>query len=340
MTFSAPHISGLSLIARSVMSVALVLLTFSACSTELPSIKDYDFDHAGYRTTLPRTYSQYATWEHGKLHYVTAGRGSKVILIHGLGGSWDNWKIIIPIISARHRVYALDLPGFGLSDRPEVSYSIPFMTQAVLAFMEKAGVEKADFVGHSMGGHVLMDLALKHPEKIQRMILLDAVGAQSLWEPLRRLTLLGLGLLEQNPEWLSPGWVKQLVETCFYKPNDESEEMVKFFMAALQRPEGQQLVRSFSNAAQGILNYPLAHRLRQIRVKTLVVWGQNDRVVSLDHAVTLNREISGSQLRLIPRSGHIPQLERPERLARIMLEYFAKPDGAASISKFKTPDYP
>ncbi len=340
MTFSAPQIRRLSPLWRLAVQVGLVFFAFSACSTELPSIQDYDFDHAGYRINLPHTYSRYTKWEHGKLHYVAAGSGPVVILIHGLGGSWDNWKIIIPILSARYRVYALDLPGFGLSDKPEISYSIPFMAQAVLALMKETGVEKADFVGHSFGGHVLMELALKHPEKVRRMILLDAVGAQSLWEPLRRLTLMGLELLEHNPEWLSPGWAKQLVETCFYKPGDEYEEMVKFFVAALQRPEGRQLVRSFSKAAQGILNYPLTNRLRQIKASTLVVWGQNDQVVSLDQAVKLNREITGSQMQLIPRCGHIPQLERPEQLASIMLEYFGKPDHAAGFSKFKTPDYP
>ena len=316
------------------------MMAITACSSEPPSLKGYDFDHAGYRIRLPHTQSRYVKWEHGKLHYAAAGRGSEVILIHGLGGSWDNWKIIIPLLSIRHRGYALDLPGFGLSDTPEISYTIPFMASAVLAFMKDAGVEKADFVGHSMGGHVLLELALNNPERIRHMILLDASGTQNLWEPLRRLALMGLELLEKNPDWLAPGWARQIVESQFYKQGKESKEMVKFFTAALQRPEGRQLVRSFSKAAHGILKYPLGHRLREIRSSTMVVWGQNDKVLSLKHAVKLNREIIGSQMQVIPRCGHIPQLEKPEELARIMLEYLGDTDDTAPGSPLKAPYYP
>jgi pimeloyl-ACP methyl ester carboxylesterase len=325
---------------RMAAKLVIILLVLSGCNSELPSIKDYDFDHSGYRINLPHTQSLYATWEYGKLHYEAAGRGPDVILIHGLGGSWDNWKIIMPLLSIRYRVYALDLPGFGLSDKPEISYTIPFMAQAVLAFMKEAGVQKADFVGHSLGGHVLLELALTHPDKIRRMILLDAMGAQNLWEPFRMLALMGLELLEKNPQWFSAGWAKQLVESSFYEQDRESEEMVKFFTAALQRPEGQQLVKSFSKAAYGVLSYPLYRRLRDIHARTNVVWGQNDEVLSLDDAVKLNREITGSQMQIIPRCGHIPQLERPELLARIMLDYFGEENGGAPGFLLKAPDYP
>lgn len=316
------------------------MLALSACNPQLPSTKDYDFDHAGYRINLPHTRSHHVKWEHGKLHYVAAGRGPEVILLHGLGGSWDHWRIIIPILSTRHRVYVLDLPGFGLSDKPEISYTIPFMAKAVLAFMKEVGAGQADFVGHCLGGQIILELALKNPEKIRRMILLNSTGAQSLWEPLRLLALMALEVLERNPELFSPGWAKQLVENSFYEAGKESEEMIKFFTAALQRPEGRQLVRSFSKAGQGILNHSITDDLRKIRVPTMVVWGQNDELLSLDNAVKLNREITGSQLQLIPRCGHIPQLERPEYLARIMLEYFREATLATTDSKLKAPDYP
>jgi len=251
-----------------------------------------------------------------EVNYVEIGEGEPIIFVHGLAGCWQNWLENLPHFGRTHRAIALDLPGFGESPMPSWPIDMPAYGRLIHDFCEKLGIERvAALVGNSMGGFVSTEATIERPERFEKLVLVSAAGISFASTESRRIEA-GVRLFEASfPFFAGPrrAWLRRprgrqfAFGRVFHRPNRVRPELLHEQIApGLQSP-------GFSDAIRAIGGYDTRHRLTEIEIPTLVVWGLNDHVVPLEAAIGYNRLIPQSRLELFERTGHVPQMERPAR---------------------------
>ena len=157
----------------------------------------------GQRMAVQTVQDQYVQVGQYNTRFQTQGNGgSNVILIHGLGGYLEHWQQNIESLADRHRVYALDLVGFGRSDKPEADYCLPFFARFVRDFMDCQGIERATLVGNSLGGSIALQFAIDFPSRVEKLVLVDSAGLGkdvTIFLRLVTLPLLGERLTRPRP---------------------------------------------------------------------------------------------------------------------------------------------
>ncbi|MBV9802075.1 MAG: alpha/beta fold hydrolase [Solirubrobacterales bacterium] len=264
--------------------------------------------------------------EAGKISTIEAGTGDPVVLIHGLGATKASFLPTIDALAPSYRTIAVDLPGFGDSEKPLWgAYDAPFFTRSILALLDALELDSAHLVGNSMGGRVALELGLEHPGRTRRLVLL----APSLawlkprpWAPYLRLIPTQLGIFQPAPRPLIEMIVKQFV------PGSDTEWTaagIDEFMRSYVTPLGR---AAFYAAARNIyLEEPrgprgLWTRLAALGPEALFVWGRKDRVVPLAFARHVREELpSAEHLKL--DCGHVPQLERPRQTHDAIARFLA-----------------
>lgn len=243
------------------------------------------------------------------LHYVDVGQGPAVVLIHGLGGSLYNFRYNIPALSQQFRVVALDLKGFGYSDRPlDADYSQTAQAQLVADFMDRLGIGRAAVLGHSLGGAIALRLAALFPQRVTRLILVGSAPPVRLVPPLggsvlRPVLRLGAALMLHQP-----GLREAVLRSGFYDPAFFTQEMLEEFRRVGRiRGTAESIVRVLLDSAR---DEPLD--LAQIRQPTLLLWGEGDRAVGLRVARWLQARLPDARLRVIERARHMVIEERAD----------------------------
>ncbi len=257
-----------------------------------------------------------------KVHYVAGGKdnGSSLIMIHGLGGSWTNWALSLPYLMERHRCLALDLLGFGSSDKSDLPYSIPFYTDLIKSFMEALYIDTAVLIGHSMGGHIILDFCIKYPIRASCVVLVSPYGGH---RPnfLKQLLLQLVTNKREDLRFINDVTVRLAIERLFYRKDSTCKQMVEHYSTLSKSPERRAFSRAFTRTARNILSYSLRHKLNQIDIPALIIAGRNDRVIPLKDVIYMERNIRYSKLVVMNHCGHIPQLEKPEIFARLVLDF-------------------
>ncbi len=251
-----------------------------------------------------------------RLSILEAGDGPPVLALHGLGATKGSFLPTIAALSGRFRVIALDLPGFGDSDKPiGAAYDPPFFARACIDLLDALELDRVHLVGNSLGGRIALEIVLRHPDRVERVALL----APSLaWRrarhlvPLVRLTRPELGLVQLAPRPMVEGIVRRLI------PDAEQGWVaagVDEFLRAYLTPAGR---AAFYAAARHIyLDEPHGQdgfwpRLATLQRDALFVWGRRDRLVPLAFARHVATALPhAAQLEL--DCGHVPQIERPEQ---------------------------
>jgi pimeloyl-ACP methyl ester carboxylesterase len=179
---------------------ALLALTCASCTDfRLAGYRDDRF-LAEYRYALGE---QYVEAEGIKFCYQELGQGPTVLILPGLGTSIDFWQLNVPALAEHFHVVALDPPGFGKSGKPDATYELPWINQRILAFLDAKQIEQASIIGGSMGGHLGLLLALDHPERVDKLVMMGATGA---WPPPAPLLDMGIKLLWN--EWLVSDYMR------------------------------------------------------------------------------------------------------------------------------------
>jgi pimeloyl-ACP methyl ester carboxylesterase len=265
---------------------------------------------------------------HGsRVNYVEMGDGPPVVLVHGLSGCWQNWLENIPPLARRHRVVALDLAGFGESELPQDEISIPGYGRFVDAFLGEIGIERATLVGNSMGGFISAETAISHPSRVERLVLVSAAGLMRVGnrqsyvlERLARLAHPATAAVFARREHLvrRPRARRWMLYGVARYPERLDPELIYEVASGAGKP-------GFLDALKAIADYDFRHRLPEIAVPTLIVWGSNDRVVPVSGAYEYEQLIPGSRRVIFEDTGHVPMLERPARFNQLLEEFLAEP---------------
>jgi len=260
---------------------------------------------------------------HGlQLRLLSAGHGWPLLLLHGLGGGADEWLEVLPRLGARFRAMALDAPGHGLSEKPRTfAYDVPSYARTLLGVMDALGIRRAPLVAVSGGGVVALTVALTHPERVSKLVLVDAagLGREVAWSyRLATLPLAGYALrrigrrsierlgrrLCRRPERLPEGWVERRLR--LWREPGAVEAFVATARAGISL-RGQRV------------HY--AGRLHEIRHPTLLIWGRDDPIIPVAHAIAAARALPNARLHIFENCGHVPLWEYPDAFAQLVLEF-------------------
>jgi pimeloyl-ACP methyl ester carboxylesterase len=270
-----------------------------------------------------------------KLHghevgYRTAGEGATVVLIHGMAGSSRTWRDVIPLLARDHMVVAPDLPGHGESSKPRGDYSLGAHASALRDLLAGAlGIERATLVGQSLGGGVAMQLAYQHPELCERLVLVASggLGREVSW----LLRLLALPAAEYVLPLFFPRFLRERGRALGARLHGAGlraphvREMWDAW-ASLVEPESR---RAFVRTLCAVIDaggqaVSAADRLYlAAAVPTLIVWGDRDGIIPVDHAHAAHARMPGSRLEIFEGAGHFLHAEEPVRFARTLAEFIA-----------------
>ena len=252
----------------------------------------------------------------GVISTCEAGRGPAALLLHGLGATKVSFLPTLNALADTHRVIAVDLPGFGDSDKPiRGAYDAPFFASAMTALLDALELERAHVVGNSMGGRVALELGLRSPERVDRLALLApslAWRRSRPWAPYLRLVAPQLGLIQPAPRPVVEAIVRRVV------PGSDTEWTavgIDEFLRSYLTPRGR---AAFYAAARNIyLEEPFGPdgfwtRLKSLTRPSLFVWGRRDPIVPIRFEQHVREALPGAQ-HLELDCGHVPQLERPRQ---------------------------
>jgi 4,5:9,10-diseco-3-hydroxy-5,9,17-trioxoandrosta-1(10),2-diene-4-oate hydrolase len=268
----------------------------------------------------------------------TGTSAKTLILVHGFLLSHWAWRHVIPRLAQTYDVIALDLPGYGESDRPppaEFHYDAPAFMDAVVGVMDALSVEKATFMGHSMGGAISLYTAARRPERVERLVLVDALIYSIPNVPLEgRLAMLPLvGEALMRTFW-TRGMIKRSLRTQAYKdPSLVTEEWVDYVWERVNRPGGM----AAAYASMQFMHDPKAitRSTRAVRAPMAIVWGEDDRLFPKEWAEQLASDVAGTprpEVHVIPVCGHSPAEERPEELLRCLTPFLNLPGKQGHVS--------
>ncbi len=256
------------------------------------------------------------------VHVERAGHGRPLVLIHGFAASTYEFRKIIPLLAKHHRVIALDLSGFGYTERPSTKESYTPLGQAalVLRTLDELKIHSCDLVGHSFGGTIALQIAHLHPERVRRMVLIS---------PLSQVTRRPLLLASPPGRLLAYGTARTLVSLpgpfqcalsqAYYQKDaltrEDSEEYRKRLLI-----EG--MPRSFYSFSRSLAEKSEFNvDLTAIQASTLVITGKHDRVISLESCRQAAQKIPRGQLLVLEESGHSAPEEEPDKVSDAILEF-------------------
>jgi len=256
-----------------------------------------------------------------RTRYHDVGQGEPTILIHGGGpgaSGLSNYRKNVEPLAAGRRVIVVDLPGFGetegkLKDGP----IFEAMGEFVRAFMDAIEVQKASFVGNSLGGATSLMVALRAPDRVNRLVLMGTGGSQAIFSPmptegLRRMAMFHGG---EGPTLQK---LKGVIDLLVFDPSSITEELMAERLKAATRTD---VIDIFKRPPMDIWRENLA----SLKHKTLIVWGRDDRVVPLDSSFILLKTMPNAQLHVYPKCGHWAQWEKAEEFNALVADFLDRP---------------
>jgi len=261
-----------------------------------------------------------------EISVMEAGEGPPVLMLHGLGATKASFLPTVAALAESHRAIAIDLPGFGDSDKPlRAAYDPAFFARSGFALLDALGIDQADVVGNSMGGRAALEMGLSAPDRVGRLVLLTPSLAwlrSRPWAAPLRLVAPQLGLIQPAPRAIVESLVRRLVPA---QESDWTAAGVDEFLRSYLSPSGR---AAFYAAARNIyLESPRGEngfwtRLSDLEAESLFVWGSLDQIVPIGFARHVHDALPGAR-HLALDCGHVPQMERPDETHRAILSFLA-----------------
>lgn len=263
-----------------------------------------------------------------RINYVDIGDGemTPALLIHGLGGNWQNWLENIPRLAQDRRVVALDLPGFGDSEMPREEISISGYGEVAVEFARAVGLDQpVDVIGNSMGGFIAAEIGVNHPDFARRIVLCSAAGI-SITNLKRRPVLTAaritaavtnLALARRTAIAKRPGLRHAAMAYVFRHPSRIAADLAYQVLTGSGKP-------GFIDGLDALTDYDFRDRLDDVKAPVLLVWGEDDNLVPVTDADEFERLIPNARKVIFEDTGHVPMLERPQSFNDVVVDFFAE----------------
>jgi pimeloyl-ACP methyl ester carboxylesterase len=260
------------------------------------------------------------------LHTLQAGDGEPLLLLHGRGNAGAMFAPILARLAEHRRALTLDLPGWGLSAKPEFTGrtaqdAVSWWAGAVIAYLDSQGIEAVDLLGHSLGGLTALVVALEHPERVRRLILVDSagLGTQVQWDVRLYFSIVP----ERLHARLGPAFTRSILKRNHAPPEDLTGPRFDFTHAIMSQldvlPSGARAFSRYFNLSG--VHLTLADRVKELGMPVLLLWGAQDFVTRYDDALVAARHLRDGQLVTLNNAGHSPFAERPEDFAGVVLTW-------------------
>lgn len=262
-----------------------------------------------------------------RLHYHEAGQGPVLLFIHGSGPGatgWSNFQRNLEHFAQRYRVIAVDLPNFGQSTKLSVPIErvFSYYAETMIDFLAALGIEKADVIGNSLGGAIAIKMALDRPELVERMVLMGAGGGVPIFTPGP-----SEGIKHLIDYYEAPGPTREklrnFLDVMVYDSSELTDALIEERFASSTDPE----IAANPLFSRGRMpgSEPLFIRLGELRQKTLLIWGRDDRTVTMDNAFIMLKLIPDVRLHVFGRCGHWAQWEKADEFNRLVEGFLDEP---------------
>jgi len=244
-----------------------------------------------------------------RIHYFAGGTGEPLVLVHGLASRGLDFAPLMPALARHHRVFALDLLGYGASDRPNVDYSVTLETTILRQFLDSKGLTRVNLAGWSMGGWIALDFAVQAPERVNRLVLLDSAGLKFV--P-------GFDVRLFSPHTLAE--IQELEKLLTPHPWHLPTFMMQDFLRQL-RAQDWVVERTVNSMLTG--RELLDGKLASVTMPVLIVWGKQDAVTPLSLGEAMHREMPQSVLAILDGCGHVAPVECHDRVLAEMQPFLS-----------------
>jgi pimeloyl-ACP methyl ester carboxylesterase len=267
--------------------------------------------------------------------YRQAGSGPVLVLVHGITSSSATWKLVMGGLARHFTVIAPDLAGHGKSDKPKGDYSLGAHASTIRDLLLALGHERATFVGHSLGGGIVLQLAYQFPERCERLVLVDSGGlGREVSLLLRAATLPGSELV-----------LPFLAATRLLDAGALAGDLLGR-LGLHVRTDLKEIARGHSTLGDGEARAAFVHTLRSVvepggqrvdasnrlylaqHIPFLLIWGERDSIIPVSHGRAAHEQLPGSRLEIFEHSGHFPQLDEPERFLDVLVDFVDSTDPA------------
>jgi pimeloyl-ACP methyl ester carboxylesterase len=267
--------------------------------------------------------SHFLNWRGAEIHYTDEGTGFPVLMIHGFGGAYTNFSKLAEIMKDDYRVIRIDLPGFGLSDFPKVKNDENYLQdyRDYLTFiLDTLHLDSVYVIGNSMGGAVTWAAAVEHPEKVKKIVLLDAAGydSEKIANKLAIFKFKSVRQIFGKGMPLMMSW--QGIRHAYFKDDQIKEENVIRNNKFINRQGNLEHMLNLAMCKQ----FPDSAVIAKVGCPTLIIWGKEDEVIPVEHADRFKRDIKNSELAIIDSCGHCPMMEEPVKTKSLVEAFFKK----------------
>ncbi len=311
-----------------VILLVVVAMIFTGCATskyyKLESKEFDDFDYGFSTKKVSVRNIQVALIDEGS-------SAQTLLLIHGLGSNAKGWIKNIPELAKKYRVLAVDLPGYGKSDKGYFQFSLPFYATVLTELLETLKIDKATFVGHSMGGQIAMVTSLLFPERVERLVLISPAGFEKFTD--------GEGAWMTKavtPEFVHDTPIRNIdinLKSNFYNPPQDAEFMVTERIQMRGAKDFDLYCYAVSKNVAAMINYPLWNKLEKIKHKTLIIFAENDGLIPNPYlhggkTVTIanigHSQIPDNKLVMVPECGHFAQFEKADVVNQAIFDFMSE----------------
>ncbi len=251
-----------------------------------------------------------------------SGNGEAIVFIHGSGpgvSAFANWRLVIPKLETQFKIIAPDMAGFGFTTRKENEvYNKENWTNQIVEILDELGIESANFVGNSFGGAMALSMAINHPKRVKKMVLMGAVGVDFT---------ITKGLDEVWGYQPSIENMRHLLDLFAYNRNLVNDELARLRYEASIRPGFQESFAAMFPAPRqrwvDALAFP-DDEIKAIETETLIIHGRDDLIIPLENSKKLNQLIPNSQLHVFGQCGHWTQIEKSDEFSLLLKNFFEK----------------
>lgn len=253
-----------------------------------------------------------------KVHFRAEGEGFPLVLVHGTFASlhcFDGWN---EMLKAHYRIVRMDLPGFGLTGpKPDDKYSIELLADFLEEFLEKLGIKECMLAGNSLGGWLSWEFALRYPNRVRKLILIDSAGYINDNNYPLPFIIAQTPVLRNVFNYVPKAVVRRFVRQVFYDQTKVTDELVDRYFDLFHRDGNKEAFVRIANS-YFVQN---THNLINLKIPVLVMWGKNDNWLSVNHAEKFKRDLMDCSIIIYEQVGHVPMEEIPEQTALDALQF-------------------